>query len=41
MPSKDFLRWCFAIILVLVSGASSYAQSKSAVTSITVYQDPG
>ncbi len=41
MHSKDFVRCCFAIILVVVSGASSYAQSKSAVTSIRVYQDPG
>lgn len=41
MSAKNFLRCCFAIILVVVSGASIYAQPKSALTSITVYQDPG
>ena len=43
MFPRNFVRLCFAgmLILLLMSDAVSYAQSKSAAATITVYQDPG
>jgi hypothetical protein len=40
---RNFVRLGFAtmFLFLLMSGAASYAQSKSAATPITVYQDPG
>ena len=35
------LRYASIFLFVLMSGAASYAQPKSAATSIMVYQDPG
>jgi hypothetical protein len=35
------LRYGSIFLFLLMSGAASYAQPKSAATSITVYQDPG
>ena len=35
------LRYGSILLFLLMSGAASYAQPKSAATSITVYQDPG
>ena len=35
------LRDAGILLFLLMSGAASYAQPKSAATSITVYQDPG
>jgi hypothetical protein len=35
------LGYASIFLFLLISGAASYAQSKSAATSITVYQDPG
>lgn len=35
------LRYAGIFVFLLMSGAVSYAQPKSAATSITVYQDPG
>ena len=42
MISRNFVRLGFAgCLLVLLSAAASYAQSKSAATPAIVYQDPG
>jgi hypothetical protein len=43
MSLRNFLRLSFAglLLLLLMSDAASYAQSKSAGRQITVYQDPG
>jgi hypothetical protein len=43
MSLRSFFRLCFAgsLLPLLMSGAASYAQSKSPATSITLYQDPG
>jgi hypothetical protein len=35
------LRYAGILLFLLMSGAASYAQPKSAAPSITVYQDPG
>jgi hypothetical protein len=35
------LRYVYILLFLFMSGAASYAQPKSAATSITVYQDPG
>jgi hypothetical protein len=35
------LRYAGILLFLLMSVAASYAQSKSAAPSITVYQDPG
>jgi hypothetical protein len=35
------LRYASIFLFLLMSGTGSYAQPKSAATSITVYQDPG
>ena len=40
---RNLARLCFAGLLLplLMSSTWSYAQSKSAATPVTVYQDPG
>ena len=35
------LRYASIFLFLFMSGAASYAQPKSAATSITIYQDPG
>lgn len=35
------LRYASTFLFLLISGAASYAQPKSAAISITFYQDPG
>ena len=35
------LRYVSMLLFLFMSGPASYAQTKSAATSITVYQDPG
>jgi hypothetical protein len=43
MGLRNSFRLLYAgiFLFLLISGTASYAQAKSAATSITVYQDPG